>query len=211
MRRKLLSMVVVSIALYVIAFGVEAQTTEETLLQHLQAVGDGNIDAIMADYAEDARIFTVDGPLHGHEEIKPLFESIIADVLPPGSALVIMQQIVEGEIAYILWSADSANYSIPLGTDTFVTRDGKIITQTVAARIIPKAGGEVPPQIRLELPESVERDIFLTVLHRLTVSGSDRFFVRGGVEIMGLKVWENYLSIICIDQLVFWRKIFPTR
>ncbi len=167
MRQKLLSMVVIFVALYVSAFSVEAQTTEETLLQHLQAVGDGDIDAIMADYAEDARIFTADGTLHGHEEIRPLFESIIADILPPGSDLVMMQQIVEGEIAYILWSADSANYSIPLATDTFVIRDGKITTQTLAARIIPKDGSEVPPQIRLELPESVERDVFLRRLQAI--------------------------------------------
>ena len=37
---------------------------------------------------------------------------------------------VDGELAYITWSAGR---EIPLGTDTFVVRNGKIVAQTVAA------------------------------------------------------------------------------
>ena len=37
------------------------------------------------------------------------------------------KQVVEGEIAYILWSGSSPHYKAPLATDTFVMRDGKIV------------------------------------------------------------------------------------
>jgi hypothetical protein len=40
-----------------------------------------------------------------------------------------------GEITYVLWSGNSAHYNAPLGTDTFVTRNGKIIAQTFAAQL----------------------------------------------------------------------------
>jgi hypothetical protein len=51
-----------------------------------------------------------------------------------------LQQIVDGEHAYIFWKAESDNYDVPLGTDTFVIRDGKIVFQSFAGQIIPKNG-----------------------------------------------------------------------
>ncbi len=44
----------------------------------------------------------------------------------------ITKQEVIGEIAYIAWKAEPA---VPLGTDTFVVRDGKIAYQTFAIHV----------------------------------------------------------------------------
>ena len=49
------------------------------------------------------------------------------------------KQIVEGETAYIVWSAETADNVYELATDTFVVRDGKIITQTFAGKLVPKS------------------------------------------------------------------------
>ena len=38
----------------------------------------------------------------------------------------------------LVWSAASPTVSVPLGTDTFVVRDGKIVFQTFAGQIVPK-------------------------------------------------------------------------
>ena len=43
-----------------------------------------------------------------------------------------IEQVAEGEIAYIVWTAGDL---APLGTDTFVIRDGKIVVQTFAAHV----------------------------------------------------------------------------
>jgi hypothetical protein len=40
-----------------------------------------------------------------------------------------------GETTCVLWSGNSAYYNAPLGTDTFVMRNGKIIAQTFAAQL----------------------------------------------------------------------------
>jgi hypothetical protein len=48
------------------------------------------------------------------------------------------QQAVEGDYAYILWSAETADNVYEVGTDTFVVRDGKIVAQSFAAKITPK-------------------------------------------------------------------------
>lgn len=112
--------------------------TEETLQKHLQAFGSGDVDAVMADYDETAVLIMPDGPLHGTAEIRSGFESLLAD-LPPGSTLEISKQIVEGEIAYIVWSGESEKVKIPFATDTFVVRDGKIVAQTFSAQMEKKA------------------------------------------------------------------------
>ncbi len=45
-----------------------------------------------------------------------------------------VRQDVEGEIAFIVWSSEPA---FPLGTDTFIIRDGRIVAQTFAAHMVP--------------------------------------------------------------------------
>jgi len=108
--------------------------TEETLLNHLHAFGSGDVDAIMADYDEEAVFITPEGTLRGSGEIRPLFESLVAD-FPPGSALEVSQQIIEGEIAYLVWSGESETLKIPFATDTLIVRDGKIVAQTFTAQM----------------------------------------------------------------------------
>ena len=114
------------------------RTAEETFLHHAQALGKGDVDEVLVDYAEDAVIFTPDGALHGHDEIRPFFERSVTEVLPPGTDFEMLKQTIEGEIVYIVWSAESVNYRIPFGTDTFIIRDGQILLQTFAALMEPK-------------------------------------------------------------------------
>jgi len=110
------------------------EQTEKTLIRHSHAFGAGDVEAIMADYANDAVLVTPEGPLKGRAQIQSLFEEIFANILPPKStSLNLAKQIVEGEMAYILWSGSSALYDAAFCTDTFLMRDGKIVAQTFAA------------------------------------------------------------------------------
>jgi ketosteroid isomerase-like protein len=110
--------------------------TEKTLLHHWQAFGAGDVEAIMADYAKDAVLVSADGPLKGHAQIRSMFEKVLANMFPPTStSLNLAKRVVEGEIAYILWSGSSSFYNAAFATDTFVMHDGKIVAQTFAAQL----------------------------------------------------------------------------
>jgi ketosteroid isomerase-like protein len=110
--------------------------TEKTLLHHWQAFGAGDVEAIMADYAKDAVLISADGPLKGHEQIRSMFEKVFANMFPPSStSLNLAKQVVEGEIAYILWSGSSSLCNAVFATDTFVIRDAKIVAQTFACQL----------------------------------------------------------------------------
>jgi hypothetical protein len=57
-------------------------------------------------------------------------------MFPAGkTSLNLAKQVVEGEVAYILWSGHSPFYNAPFATDTFVIRNGKIVAQTFAAQL----------------------------------------------------------------------------
>lgn len=108
--------------------------TEKTLAvlaHHMQAIGEGDLDAILADYAEESTLFTPDGPLRGLEAVRAFFAGMM-ETLPPGfmEAFEMLRQDGDGEVAYIVWRAGDF---APLGTDTFIVRDGKIVVQTFAS------------------------------------------------------------------------------
>jgi ketosteroid isomerase-like protein len=119
------------------ASGISEQT-EKTLRHHWQAFGAGDVDAITADYAEDAVLITPEATHKGQAQIRSLFSNISKNIFPPGTSLNLANQVVEGELAYILWSANSARYNAPFCTDTFLIHDGKIVAQTFAAQMEPK-------------------------------------------------------------------------
>lgn len=114
-----LACVLLTVAAFALQATAQNASTESILAHHLQAFGAGDVDAIMSDYAEDAVLITPDGPLHGLE-IRQLFVGMIAD---PMISFEILQQAIEGEVAYIVWKAETEKLNIPLGTDTFVTTD----------------------------------------------------------------------------------------
>ena len=113
---------------------MSAAQTEATLLHHLTAFGGGDVDEILADYTDESVLITPDGALRGLAAIRPFFDYCV-NVLPPGSDFQMIKQVIEGEVAFIFWKAESEKVSVSLGTDTFIIRDGKIVLQTFASAI----------------------------------------------------------------------------
>ncbi len=113
-------------------------TAETTLQHHLEAFGNNDIDEIMKDYTEKSEIWTPEGAIVGLDAISA-FMSYAFTLFPKNSTrLDLKQMIVKGNKAYIAWSADSAVITVPLGSDTFEIKEGKIVLQTAAIHIIPK-------------------------------------------------------------------------
>ncbi|EEF60040.1 nuclear transport factor 2 family protein [Pedosphaera parvula] len=113
-------------------------TTKDILNHHLQSFDKGDLQGVLSDYAPGAILFTPDGPLKGADAIKPFFQALIAEFAKPGATFNMKQQFVEGEYAYILWTAGTADNVYELATDTFVMRDGKIVAQSFTGKITPK-------------------------------------------------------------------------
>jgi ketosteroid isomerase-like protein len=113
-------------------------STKEVLDHHLKCFGEGNLEGILADYSSDAVLFLPTGPLKGTDAIKPVFQAIFSEFAKPGASFAMHQQYVEGDYAYILWNAETADNCYDAATDTFVVRNGRIEAQSFAAKITPK-------------------------------------------------------------------------
>jgi len=113
-------------------------STESTIAHHIKSLGDGDLEAIMADYREDSVLITPDGQLRGLTEIRTLFKKIVTVMLPPGSEFELLRQEFVGEVAYTVWRGSSESFNFLIGTDTFIVRGDAIVCQTFAAQIQPK-------------------------------------------------------------------------
>jgi ketosteroid isomerase-like protein len=118
---------------------VTVRSTQEVLDHHLKAFGDGNLDAIMSDYVSSSVLFKPDGLLKGLDAIRGLFKGMFAEFAKPGTSFAMHQTLVDGDYAYIVWSAETADNKYEASTDTFVIRDGKIVAQTFCGKVTRKA------------------------------------------------------------------------
>jgi len=106
-----------------------ARTPEEIFSHHVQALGAGDLDEIVADYADDAVFITPAGVKRGKAGVREAFTQLLADV--PNAKWELPTTIYEGDVMFLEWTADAARTRVEDGIDTFVFRDGLIRVQTV--------------------------------------------------------------------------------
>jgi ketosteroid isomerase-like protein len=105
--------------------------TDAVVQSHLTAfLEQQGVDSVVKDYDDAAQFHTEAKIYRGKREIHGFFVDFI-DGLPEGALdrFELRSRQVEGSIGYITWSVGS---DIPLGTDTFVVDNGKIVSQTFA-------------------------------------------------------------------------------
>lgn len=116
-----------------------AKSTDDILNHHLQSFGAGDLNGVLEDYTDTSIIITPTGAvLRGPQQIKPLFEAFFKEFAKPGASFNLNQRVVDREVAYISWTAETADNVYELGTDTFFIRNGKIEAQTLAAKATSK-------------------------------------------------------------------------
>ena len=108
---------------------MSTETTRTVVARHLAELGAGNIDGVMADYAGDAiMVSNLGGITRGTEALRAIFSHTPGDLF---DGMEITAEHFDGEIGYVAWKTGR----IPMGSDTFVVRDGKIVAQTVAMHL----------------------------------------------------------------------------
>jgi ketosteroid isomerase-like protein len=105
-----------------------ARTPQEIFQAHLSAIGAADLDAIVADYAEDAVLVTPDGVLRGRDDIRGVFAGLLGEL--PDAAWDVPTQHFVGDLLFIEWTA-VAEKARAEGVDTFVFAGDSIRAQTV--------------------------------------------------------------------------------
>ena len=105
--------------------------TETVVRNHLQAfLEQKSVAAIVGDYDDHALFYSEEKIYRGRQEISGFFTDFLESL--PARAIdrfTLRCLRVDRDVAYITWSVGD---DIPLGTDTFVVDNGKIVSQTFA-------------------------------------------------------------------------------
>jgi ketosteroid isomerase-like protein len=112
------------------------RTPEEVFAHHAQALVAGDLDEIVADYADDAIFITPGGVMHGKDGVRTGFTRLLTDV--PNAEWNVKTQIHEDDVLFLEWAAEAAATRVDDGVDTFVFRDGLIRAQTVRYTVAAK-------------------------------------------------------------------------
>ena len=113
------------------------RSTEVVLTHHLECFGKGDLEGILSDYTPESVVCTATGVVRA-ADLPEFFKGIFAEFGKPGMSFKMARQTVEGEVAHIIWSAETADNVYEFATDTFVVRDGKIAVQTFAGKVTPR-------------------------------------------------------------------------
>jgi ketosteroid isomerase-like protein len=113
--------------------------TNEVLDRHMETFGKHDLAGVLADYAPDAVMFTPNGPVRGHDALRPAFEQFFAEWGKPGVSFTLKQRTVEGSHACIYWDAETADNLYEGAIDAFVVAGGKIVAHFFSGKITPKA------------------------------------------------------------------------
>ena len=105
-------------------------TTREVFDRHMRHELDGDLDAILSDYAPDAVVATPEGIGSGYDHIRQNYERVLPLI---GSLELTPSVQVQGEVIYLTFRAHRDGKDELLGTDTFVIRDGLIQMHTFYA------------------------------------------------------------------------------
>jgi ketosteroid isomerase-like protein len=112
-----------------------ARSTKQVFDDHMAAIESGDVSRIVADYAEDAIMMTLDGALVGKQAIRAGFEGLLQGF---PNVKFTSQDIVEGDTLLTVWTAECDTATMPQGVDTFIIREGKIQRQTAWFVVNPK-------------------------------------------------------------------------
>ena len=128
------------VAALMIAGTAQAADLTPTEIVNRHVHSGGNLDAIMADYADDAVVLQQGHAYQGKDQIRPLFARMFgggarptaaAPAAPPAGApprptMNVTKVWEEGHVGFVTWEMGPVH-----ATEEFIVRDGKIAVQVI--------------------------------------------------------------------------------
>lgn len=112
------------------------RSPNDVLQDHVHAVNRGDLQTILADYADHAQVLTAQGALKGKAGVEAFFAQAMS--LLPGFQLTVRQTVTGDNCLLVWWTADSSAGRIEDGIDTFVIEGGLITLQTPTFTVQPR-------------------------------------------------------------------------
>jgi predicted SnoaL-like aldol condensation-catalyzing enzyme len=112
-----------------------SDASRSLLLRHLSSFQNNELEVLMSDYTRDSVLITEDKTYIGPEQIKSFFTSLIIHFPKDQSTFILNKMIVQDELVFIVWHANTPSLDVTFGTDTFIIKNGKILQQTFVGQL----------------------------------------------------------------------------
>lgn len=114
----------------------ERLTAEAILDEHLKLSRSGSEEEFLRSYRQDSFLIMRTGVQRGLEAIRACYRQLNRDL--PNARYTFKIRIVEKDIGFVEWSADSDTNRVLDGADSYVIGDGYIRAQTIYYTLVPK-------------------------------------------------------------------------
>jgi ketosteroid isomerase-like protein len=111
------------------------ECSRQIVLNHLSAFQAHELDALLSDYTIESVLITQEAIFVGQQEIKGFFETLILHFPKGHSNFILDKVVVNNELVYIVWHAQTPSLHVAQATDTFILKNGKIHQQTFAGQM----------------------------------------------------------------------------
>jgi len=108
---------------------------KKVVMRHLNSFLDNNLDAVLSDYTSESVLITQSGTYSGPDEIRTFFIGLLIHFPQQKSNFALDKLVAERDLVYIVWHAKTPSVQVPLGSDTFLIKDGKISRQTFVGQL----------------------------------------------------------------------------
>lgn len=107
------------------------RTTTQVLHDHLMKRMEGDLEGDIRDnFHEDVVLLSSFATYRGHEGIRQSSEQLWQAIGPAGS-FSYSRTVIEGEYAFLEWTAEDDNTCVHDGVDSYHIVDGRVAMQTV--------------------------------------------------------------------------------
>lgn len=111
-------------------------SSEQVLNEHLELSRSGDEEDFLRSYRESSFLIMGDEVHRGLEGIRACYRRLKQQM--PNARYVYKALVVEADIGFLEWSADSDTHIVADGADSYVIRDNYIRAQTIHYTLVPK-------------------------------------------------------------------------
>lgn len=115
----------------------DTATPQEVLNRHLQLARSRSEHDFLECYREDSFVVMRSGVRRGIEGIRECYHQLNQEL--PNARYTYKAIVVEQDVGFLEWSADSDTHTVSDGADSYVIRDGYIRAQTIHYTLLPKS------------------------------------------------------------------------
>jgi predicted SnoaL-like aldol condensation-catalyzing enzyme len=112
-----------------------SDASENIVKRHLNSFLNNKLEVLMSDYTNESVLITQEGTYSGLEEIRHFFVGLSMHFPKQKSSIELDSLVAHNDLVYIVWHAKTPTLDVPIGSDTFIIKEGKIYRQTFAGQL----------------------------------------------------------------------------